>query len=174
MVSVAYWLIPMTYAIIYRMDQTTSGAPVIPNTSLGGVAQDSLMIILIIFCVSFLPNMYCSTMSYQENNTINIIIKGCFLLKTAFTPVTYCLSNNAKHLVRQRKVAIETKKMELWETLRKEILIQSKQACFTMLPYIMIVILFTQPESSEDDTITFKNKFKTFKCKYIEVDKYDE
>ena len=64
--------------------------------------------------------------------------------------------------------------MELWETLRKEILIQSKQACFTMLPYIMIVILFTQPESSEDDTITFKNKFKTFKCKYIEVDKYDE
>ena len=174
MVSVAYWLIPMMYAIIYRMDQNTSGAPVIPNTSLGGVAQDSLMIILIIFCLSFLPNMYCSTMSYQENNTINIIIKGCFLLKTAFTPVTYCLSNNAKHLVRQRKVAVKTNKMELWETLRKEILIQSKQACFTMLPYIMVVILFTQPESSDDDTITFKNKFKTFKSKYIEVDKYDE
>lgn len=174
MVSVAYWLIPMTYAIIYRMDQNTSEAPVIPNTSLGGVAQDSLMIILIIFCVSFLPNMYCSTMSYQENNTINIIIKGCFLLKTAFTPVTYCLSNNAKHLVRQRKVAVKTNKMELWETLRKEIIIQSKQACFTMLPYIMVVILFTQPESSDDDTITFKNKFKTFKSKYIEVDKYEE
>ena len=60
-----YWVIPMVYVIIFRMNKEIKTSKIIPNTALGGVAQDGMMIVLVIFCASYLPNMFCTSMLYE-------------------------------------------------------------------------------------------------------------
>ena len=110
------------------------------NTALGGVAQDGMMIVLVIFCASYLPNLFCTSMLYEGKRGEGIILLGIFLLITALDPVKFCLENNRNHLIRQRKVVKNKEMMGEWKIFRHEIMIQSRQTCIAMFPYILIII----------------------------------
>jgi len=170
-----YWVIPMVYVIIFRMNKEIKTSKIIPNTALGGVAQDGMMIVLVIFCASYLPNMFCTSMLYEGKRVEGIILLGIFLLITALDPVKFCLENNRNHLIRQRKVVKNIEMMGEWKILRHEIMIQSRQTCIAMFPYILIIIFCMIGKSYKNDSfVNVRQELKVFKRKYIETDDYDE
>ena len=148
-----YWVIPMVYVIIFRMNKEIKTSKIIPNTALGGVAQDGMMIVLVIFCASYLPNMFCTSMLYEGKRVEGIILLGIFLLITALDPVKFCLENNRNHLIRQRKVVKNIEMMGEWKILRHEIMIQSRQTCIAMFPYILIIIFCMIGKSYKNDSL---------------------
>lgn len=175
MIIWTYWVIPVVYVIIFRMDKEIKTSKIIPNTALGGVAQDGMMIVLVIFCASYLPNLFCTSMLYEGKRGEGIILLGIFLLITALDPVKFCLENNRNHLIRQRKVVKNKEMMGEWKILRHEIMIQSRQTCIAMFPYILIIIFCMIGKSYKNDSfVNVRQELKVFKRKYIETDDYDE
>ena len=65
--------------------------------------------------------------------------------------------------------------IEEWKILRHEIMIQSRQTCIAMFPYILIIIFCMIGKSYKNDSfVNLRQELKVFKRKYIETDDYDE
>lgn len=172
-VFVAYWVFPMVYAFAYRMDKNDKINQVIPNNSLRGIAQDGMTTMIIIVCASYLPILFANTLDIGEKDVWGLaknLALAIGLLYIAFSPVTFCLQNNKEHLVRQRRVAVRENRLDIWEVLRGEIIKQSNQVCFTMLPYIVLVFVKMEITRYSNNCITgdIKEELKAFYSEYIE------
>jgi hypothetical protein len=160
----AFIVIPVLNARVIRYKY--GEYKVVPNKPLGGIAQDGLMITLIVFFADFIPCVYISVI-----HTVDIVAisKATVLIAGAFFPVGFCIYNNVKHIGRQKKVLLEhPEEEELWEILRKCLVRQSKQTLFAMLPYVCIAALYgivtrisgskTMPEALRDIKNTYIDK----------------
>ena len=121
---------------IYATQYEYQESNVVPNTPLGGVAQNGLTFSLCIIFASYLPCLYCSTI--KEMN-LDILIGLVGLITTAFLPVGFCLKNNVEHISKQFQVAKNNpEEMKKWESLHTCLVLQSKLVVFSMLPYVIV------------------------------------
>ena len=133
-VLISFVLIPIICA--YAMQYEYQESNVVPNTPVGGVAQNGLTFSLCIIFASYLPCLYCSTI--KEMN-LDILIGLVGLITTAFLPVGFCLKNNVEHISKQFQVAKNNpEEMKKWESLHTCLVLQSKLAVFSMLPYVIV------------------------------------
>lgn len=173
----AFIIVPFACAFTHKIE--TESNKIIPNSAMGGVAQDSFMLFLTVLFASYLPNRLCGAMGFSDTDLYAVaanLLCIIGLLICSFSPVIFCLRNNKEHLVRQRIVAGNDENLiKIWETLRKEILIQSYQTCVTTLPYIFVVFLWNEFVRYCDSKIKggLKEELKAFKNEYIETDNYD-
>lgn len=163
----AFIVIPVLNArvIQYECDEYK----VVPNKPLGGIAQDGMMITLIVFFAAFIPCIYISII-----NTVNIvaILNVATLIAGAFLPVGFCIQNNLKHIGRQKTVLKEhPEEEELWKILRKCLVRQSKQTLFAMLPYVCIATLY-KIGSKMLKSKTISEALRDIKNTYIDKDAY--
>lgn len=134
--AIAFVLLPVLHAQIIRYEQKEYH--VVGNNPLGGVAQDGLMICLIVFFAACMPCVYISLINVVDTVTI---VGGCSLIGSAFLPVGFCIKNNVGHIERQKEVLGEYPgEKELWNTLHICLVRQSKQTVFAMFPYVCIVV----------------------------------
>lgn len=113
---------------------------VVGNSSLGGIAQDGLMITLVVFFAAYIPCVYISIINVID---INAVFGAIALICAAFSPVGFCMHNNVEHLERQKEVLINyPMEEEMWNVLHDCLVRQSKQTIFAMLPYVCIVVFF--------------------------------
>lgn len=168
---------PVFAGFLFRTEYKKS--LVVPNSPIGGVAQDGGMIFLIIVFASFLPNIYCSFVSLNttnQSNVLNELLGAMTLILTAFFPVTFCIKNNRQHLIRQYKVAVKSpSNMERWQVLRNRIVHQSRQTCFALLPYIVLIVISRYVKdfcSKEVETGNLKEYSRVIWNEYIETDDY--
>lgn len=180
-IFLAILVLPLLSAEVMKVDYKETG--VIPNKPVGGVAQDGLMTFITILFVAYLPCLYCRTIDWSRlfanfhiNNSIAweqvcIYIAGLFMLiLEALEPVKFCLINNLQHLTRQYKTARNENEMEIWEELHKCLNIQSKQAVFATLPYVIVILAKEYLYMSDDEKGHWKEYFIE---KYIDKKSYD-
>lgn len=128
-------VIPFLHAKVFQYEHET--IYVVGNNTLGGIAQDGLMICLLVFFVICMPCLYVSL----STNVIKSWLGAVFLISTAFLPVEYCLRNNVGHIKRQRKVLAEHPEEEdMWNVLHLCLVRQSKQTVFATFPYVCIAV----------------------------------
>lgn len=174
-------VLPLLSAEVLKVDYRET--KVVPNKPVGGIAQDGLMAFIIILFVAYLPCLYCRAVDWKTvfvnfylNNSIvweQIIgyLIGLFgLIIEALKPVEFCLGNNLKHLTRQYKTAKNENEIEIWEELHKCLNIQSKQAVFATLPYVVIILVKEYLNMSDDEKGHWKECFIE---KYIDKKSYD-
>lgn len=134
---IAFEILPVLSARVV----TRNGKPshVVPNSDIGGIAQDGLMFVLIVMFVIVMPCAYISIMKTVDGE----VLLGAFaLFSSAFLPVKFCLRNNVEHMMRQREVLIRyPQEKDIWNRLHRNLVIQSWQTVFAMLPYVTIVVL---------------------------------
>lgn len=134
----AFIVMPALSARVIQYEH--NGSYVVRNSPLGGIAQDGLMITLVVFFAAYIPCVYISIINVIDRNAI---LGAGALICAAFSPVGFCIHNNVEHIERQKKVLIDhPEEEELWNTLRKCLVRQSKQTIFAMLPYVCIATFF--------------------------------
>lgn len=145
-------VLPLLSAWVMCIEYTES--KVVPNSPMGGVAQDGLMIFLLVIFGLGLPCIYCDIsnpgnmfISFDKNSpewlmgTVNRVTEMAVLILYAILPVKFCLKNNLRHLTQQYEVAEKQGEMKIWNKLHKCLNVQSKQAAFALLPYIWIAAI---------------------------------
>lgn len=148
---------------------------VVPNKPVGGVAQDGLMVFILVLFVAYLPCLYCGSIEWENifnnlNNTLICLGGLATLIGAALEPIGFCLQNNIQHLEQQYKVAKEQNQMEIWEQLHKHLNIQSKQTVFATLPYVIVVLISKYLAMSNAEKGHWKEYFIE---KYIDKKSYD-
>lgn len=128
-------VIPLLHGRVFQYEHRTFH--VVGNKPLGGIAQDGLMICLIVFFVICMPCLY---ISLSEKN-ISAWLGAVFLVVTAFPPIQYCLRNNVEHMKRQRKLLVNYPEEEdMWNVLQECLVRQSKQTIFATMPYVCVAV----------------------------------
>lgn len=159
-------IIPLLHARVFQYDYEVSH--VIGNKPLGGIAQDGLMICLIVFFIICMPCLYISLSTKGLKAWLEAVTLAC----TAFPPVSYCLRNNVEHVKRQRKVLEEYPEEEnIWNVLHKCLVRQSWQTVFAAFPYVCIAVTASYGSSmikSMERREIWKNIYYT----YIDADDY--
>ena len=133
---ILYVLIPVALANIQQLHWKTY--QVKGNKPIGGVAQDGLMVTVLMLLGVGLPCMYVQMIDVKNWAEW---ITGVGLISSAFMPIGFCLENNVKHMRRQKKEFEKyPEEKELWEMQHKCLVRQSKQTVFAMLPYVCIAV----------------------------------
>lgn len=126
-------IIPLLHARVFQYEHTSFH--VVGNNPLGGIAQDGLMICLIVFFVICMPCLYISL----SEKSISAWLVAVFLVVTAFPPIRYCLHNNVEHMKRQHKLlASYPEEEDMWNVLHECLVRQSKQTIFATMPYVFV------------------------------------
>lgn len=126
-------VIPLLHARVFQYEHRPFH--VVGNSSLGGIAQDGLMICLIVFFVICMPCLYISL----SERSISAWFGAAFLVSTAFAPIEYCLHNNVEHMKRQHKLLESYPEEEyMWYVLHGCLVRQSKQTIFATIPYVCV------------------------------------
>ena len=132
---IGFIVIPLLHGRVFQYEHRTFH--VVGNKPLGGIAQDGLMICLIVFFVICMPCLY---ISLSEKN-ISVWLGAVFLVVTAFPPIQYCLRNNVEHMKRQRKLLVKYPEEEdMWNVLHECLVRQSKQTIFATMPYVCVAV----------------------------------
>lgn len=163
----AFIIIPLLHARVFQCGYRNSH--VVENKPLGGIAQDGLMICLIVFFVICMPCLYINLSARGISAWLGALTLVC----TAFLPIRYCLRNNVEHIRKQRKVLAQYPEEEkIWDALHECLVRQSKQTVFAAFPYVCIAIVAAygsrMMKSLERGDIP-KDIYNT----YIDADDYD-
>lgn len=160
-------IIPLLHARVFQYGYEVSH--VIGNKPLGGIAQDGLMICLIVFFIICMPCLYISL----STKGVEAWLEAVMLVCTAFPPVSYCLNNNVEHIKRQKKVLAKyPEEKKLWDTLHECLVRQSWQTVFATFPYVCIAAIATYGNrmmKSMDRKQIWKDIYNT----YIDAEDYD-
>lgn len=131
---ITFVLIPLLHARVIQYDHKVF--QVVKNNPLGSIAQDGMMICLIVLFAACMPCMYISLM--KELN-IFTSVSGLALVVAAFPPVGFCIQNNVEHIVRQKEVlTMYPEEKGMWDTLRNCLIRQSKQTVLALFPYVCV------------------------------------
>lgn len=130
-------LIPLLHARIIQYDHKSF--QVVKNNPLGSIAQDGMMICLIVLFAACMPCMYISLM---KELSIFTGLSGLALVVAAFPPVGFCIHNNVEHVERQKEVlTMYPEEKDMWNTLRNCLIRQSKQTVLAMFPYVCVAVV---------------------------------
>lgn len=111
---------------------------VVGNNPISGIAQDGLMITMLLFFGTGLPCMYIYMVNMKSWGEW---FAAMSLIYAAFAPIGFCLKNNVKHIAQQREVLKEfPNEEEMWNVLHISLVKQSKQTVFAMFPYVCVAI----------------------------------
>lgn len=165
--------LPVLSAEVLKMEYKKT--IVVPNKPVGGVAQDGLMVFILVLFVAYLPCLYCGSIEWENtfnnlNSTLICLGGLTTLIGTALEPIGFCLQNNIQHLEQQYKVAKKQNQMETWEQLHKHLNIQSKQTVFATLPYVIVVLISKYLAMNNTKKGHWKEYFIE---KYIDKKSYD-
>lgn len=160
-------VIPLLHARVFQYEHTSFH--VVGNNPLGGIAQDGLMICLIVFFVICMPCLYISL----SEKSISAWLGAVFLIVSAFPPIQYCLHNNVEHMKRQHKLLTRYPEEEdMWNVLHKCLVRQSMQTIIATIPYVCVAAAAAygnrMMKSMERGEI-LKDIFST----YIDADDYE-
>lgn len=175
--AMAFVVMPLLHARVIQYEHKTFH--VVLNNPIGGIAQDGMMICLIVLFAACMPCMYISLMKEMSGF---VGVSGMALVAAAFPPVGFCIYNNVEHVERQKAVlTLHPEERNMWDTLHNCLIRQSMQTVFAMFPYVCVAVILiivkkivqskTLKEAVKEIIITYIDSMWGMEKKNVSTDK---